>query len=349
MRTIIVTGGGTAGHINPAIDIAKKYIELGYKVIYVGNSGNMEERLVSKQENIRFENINSPKLKRSKIIDNATFIFKYYKSYRQSKEIIKKYKPNLVFATGGYICVPICKAASKYNVKYYLHEQNAIAGLANRYLSKKAECVFTSFSNTAGFKNGINSIFTGNPRTQIVFENKNKKSVKKNGRILVVSGSLGSEIINSTVVEMVNEFTDLKIDIVTGERYYEEIKSKIKSKNVNVLPYIDDLSNKILEYNSVIARSGATTLAELTAIGAKTILIPSPNVVKNHQHYNAREYSKIIETRIMSEEQISYRKLANEVYNYLTVDNSTAEIRDYKNYAKSLKSLDNIFKEMEGR
>ncbi len=349
MKTIIVTGGGTAGHINPAIDIAKKYIEFGYNVIYVGNSGNMEERLISKQENIKFEDISSPKLNRKKFLDNASFIFKYYKSYKKSKEIIKKYKPELIFATGGYVCVPICKAAERAKIKYYLHEQNAIAGLANKYLSKKAKCVFTSFPNTTGFRNSTACVFTGNPRTQIVFESKEKNVIRKNGRILVVSGSLGSEIINNTVIEMVNEFTDLKVDIITGEKYYDEIKGKVTSKNVNLLPYVDNLSNKLFEYNSIIARSGATTLAELTAVGVKTILIPSPNVVKNHQLFNAQEYSKIIETKIMSEEQISYRKLANDIYNYLTINNSIAEIRDKDVYEKSIKSLNNIIEEMEGK
>ncbi len=349
MKTIIVTGGGTAGHINPAIDVAKKYIEFGYRVIYVGNSGNMEERLISKQENIRFENINSPKVDRKRMLNNLTFIVKYLKSYKSAKEIINKYKPELIFATGGYVCVPICKAAAKLDVKYYLHEQNAIAGLANNHLSKKAQCVFTSFPDTKGFKESSNVVFTGNPRTQIVYESKNKISWKKNGRILVVSGSLGSEIINNTVVEMVNEFTDLKVDIITGEKYFDEIREKVTSKNVNVLAYIDDLASKLFNYNFIIARSGATTLAELTAIGVKTILIPSPNVVKNHQTFNAKEYSRIMETRIMSEEQMSYRKLANEVYNYLTVDNSNAEIRDEFIYSKSIKSLDSILEKMGGQ
>ncbi len=342
MKVIIVTGGGTAGHINPAIDIAKSYIQNGYKVVYAGNSGNMEESIVAKYEGIIFEDIDSPKINRKKIIDNALFFYKYRKSFIKSRNIIKKYKPEFVFATGGYVCVPICKAALKENTRYYLHEQNSIAGLANRYLSKKAKCVFTSFKHTTGFKSNIDCKFTGNPRTQIVYESLKQSKRRKNGRILVVSGSLGSQVVNDVIVDMVNEYDDLRVDIVTGTKYYDDIKGRITNENVNVQPYVDNIAVKFAEYSLIITRSGATTLAELIAAGTKTILIPSPNVVKDHQTLNANQYKKIIESRVIQEEVVSYRKLANEVYSNLTYLDSSAEIKDSETYFRSLTALNNI-------
>ncbi len=344
MQYIIVTGGGTAGHINPAIDVALDYIRRGYNVVYSGNDDNMEKVIVNNYEKIIFEDISAPKFRRSKLFSNITFIFKYIKSYIKANKVIKKYNPQLVFSTGGYVSVPICKAAKKNKIKYYIHEQNAVAGLANKILSKRAECVFTSFENTLGFNVNVKCKVTGNPRTQIVYNKTKPKN--KNGRILVISGSLGSKFINETIIEVVNQNRELKLDIITGRKYYDQVKSLIRNENVNIYAYIDNISDKLSEYNLVVSRSGATTLSELLAARTRAVLIPSPNVVNDHQTLNAYEFTKIIESTVIEEEKITCRKLASELYSYISCANSIAEIRDHDMYMKSISSLDNIISAM---
>ncbi len=323
---IIMTGGGTGGHIYPAIAIAdkikRKHPEA--EIIFVGTKRGMEKDLVPKNGyDIRFITVSG--FHRKKPWKNIKTAADLIKGSGQIRKILKEFKPDLVIGTGGYVCGPVVRAAHKSGIKTFIHEQNALPGVTNKLLEKYADKVFISFSESNKyFKNPEKLIVTGNPIRKSFLLCGMNHSREKMGIspsefvILCFGGSLGAGKINSTMVhvaEAISGIPDTRLYFITGRNYYEQVLASLKEKqvnlsgNINILEYADNMHEYLSAADLVISRAGALTISEITACGKASILIPSPNVTGNHQYFNAKVVADkggaiIIEEKDLTEEKL---------------------------------------------
>lgn len=328
---VIMTGGGTGGHIYPAISIADKIKRKNpdAEILFIGTTRGMEKDIIPKNGyEIKFITVSG--LNRKKIWKNVKTAVDLVKGYRQANRIIKEFKPDLVIGTGGYVCGPVIRAAHKKGIRTYIHEQNAFPGVTNRLLEKYADKVFISFPESEKyFKNQDKLIVSGNPiRNGFLMCGMSNIREKMNIKptdfvILCFGGSLGSEKINSTmlnVIEMINGLPDIKLFFITGKHYYQKICDEfneaniILDKNINILEYVDNMHEYLSASDLVISRAGALTVSEITACGKASVLIPSPNVTGNHQYYNAKVIADKGGAVIIEEKDLSADKLLSTIF-----------------------------------
>lgn len=300
---VLLSGGGTAGHINPAIAIAD-YIsarERVCEILFIGNSNNMESRLVKKAGyEIKFINIRG--LRRKITPENLKTFAMLVRSFFDARRMILDFAPDIVIGTGGYVCAPVVMAAASLRIPTIIHEQNVIPGLTVRALSRVVSAVAISFEETAKkISRPQKCALTGNPVRESLFalekaEAKAKLGLGEAPLILMFGGSLGAEKLNDALIEMLAEPGRERYSLIaaTGEAGYEKVMEKLGergiklSENKRILPYIDEMDIALPAANLVISRAGAGTISEITALGKPAILIPSPNVVNDHQTKNAR-------------------------------------------------------------
>ncbi|PKM85098.1 MAG: undecaprenyldiphospho-muramoylpentapeptide beta-N-acetylglucosaminyltransferase [Firmicutes bacterium HGW-Firmicutes-11] len=323
---IIMTGGGTGGHIYPAISIADKIRRKhpDAEILFIGTERGMEKNLVPQNGyDIRF--ISASGIHRRHFHRNFKTLVDFIKGTAQAKQILDEFRPDVVIGTGGYVCGPVIRAAGRRGIRTFLHEQNALPGLTNRLLERYAEKVFLSFPESkAYFKQPNKLVVTGNPiRKGFLFVGPG------NGRdrlglgdsdfgVLCFGGSLGSERINSVIEEIGEKLLavpKLRLFFITGRKHFDEIKQRMSAlpdelaQKLTLRPYVDDMNEYLLAADLVIGRAGALTIAEITACGKPSILIPSPNVTGNHQYYNAKVVADrggavLIEEKDLTEEKL---------------------------------------------
>lgn len=301
---ILVSGGGTAGHINPAIAIAKRMkSEYNAEILFIGKESGLEKTLVPK-EGFPIKYIDVEGLVRKLTPKNLLVAFKYLKAIEDAKKIIREFKPDAVVGTGGYVCAPVLTAANSLKIPVLVHEQNVFPGMTVKMAARFSDCVAISFEDTKKYikeKSRKNCVLTGNPLREnmlcVSYEEARKTlGIDDKPFIVTVGGSLGARTINDALVKIINS-SDGSIRILggTGERFYDEVMDKIDkdklSENVEVVPYIYNMDVVLSAADLVVARSGAITVSELCAMGKPAILIPSPNVTHNHQEYNAKSVS----------------------------------------------------------
>lgn len=327
---VILTGGGTGGHIYPAIAIADK-IKRKHKdadILFVGTERGMEKDLVPNNGYpIRF--IRASGIDRKHIGNNVKTLRDLLKGYGEAKKILEEFQPDFVIGTGGYVCAPVIKAAHKKAIRIFLHEQNALPGLTNRMLARYAEKVFISFEeSTSYFKHKDKLVLTGNPiRKSFLVSGMNDYRQKlsidpKDFVVLCFGGSGGAEKINSIMIEVasfLNKVPNVRLYFITGKTQYEEVVARLRNLDVDlqgsihVLPYTENLNEYLLASDLVISRSGALTMAEITACGRPSILIPSPNVTGNHQYYNAKVVADKGGAILIEEKDLNSEKLISTV------------------------------------
>ncbi|RAP76656.1 undecaprenyldiphospho-muramoylpentapeptide beta-N-acetylglucosaminyltransferase [Paenibacillus montanisoli] len=302
---IVLTGGGTGGHIYPALAIGKQAMEEqpGSSILYIGTPKGLESRIVPAQ-GIPFESVEITGFRRKLSFENVRTVMRFLKGVRRSKQLLRDFKPDVVVGTGGYVCGPVIYAAAKLGIPTLIHEQNAVAGLTNQFLSRYASRVAVSFKDALSqFKRQSNALYTGNPCATSVVRADQTKGYSRLGIpagtqvVLVVGGSRGAKAINDVMVDMAPllvRLPDVHFVFVTGESYYEETKRRIDqalqqpANQLQVLPYLHHMPEVLAISKLVVGRAGASSIAELTALGIPAILIPSPNVTNNHQEANAR-------------------------------------------------------------
>lgn len=297
---LLFSGGGTGGHIYPAIALIKtiRKNEPNTKILYIGKVNSQEEKICAK-ENIPFIGLHVSGLQRKNIFLNVKTVYQFIKAYCKTKKIIKDFKPDCIIGTGGYVSAPVVYAGAKKKYKTIIHEQNSVPGMTNKFLSKHCTKIAISFENSKDFFPETKVFLTGNPRSQEVLETE-KVSKKKLGLnedkklILIFMGSLGAKYVNETIVKVLPKLTnreDAETVFVTGKIHYDNIMRELKNnhikQNVFVKAYIDNMPEYLHHADLIICRAGATTLAEICAIGIPAILIPSPYVTNNHQEKNA--------------------------------------------------------------
>jgi len=300
---ILLSGGGTGGHIYPALAlmnrIKEKYPDSEF--LYVGTERGLESTIVRKA-GVAFKSVEIQGLRRSLSLENVRTVYLMIKSISDSKKIIKAFQPDVVIGTGGYVCAPVLFAASRLGVPAIIHEQNSVAGVTNKFLSRFVDKICICFEDARNdFSQYADKIvYTGNPRAQEVATMTEKASLNdyhlQNGipTVLIFGGSRGAAKLNVSFVQAYPLFKDkpYQVILVTGETHFEKVSKQIESLgehlvNVTVLPYVHEMPQLFKSTDLIVSRSGATTLTELMALGLPSILIPSPYVTNNHQQKNA--------------------------------------------------------------
>lgn len=297
---VLLAGGGTAGHINPAISIADtiKRKEPDSEFLFVGTKSGMESKLVPKS-GYNMEFIEVKGFKRKLTPDNIMAVLKAVIACSKCKGIIKKFRPDVVIGTGGYVSGPLLFAASKMKIPTLIHEQNVFAGLTSKMLSDKVNTVCISFEDSRSrFENAKNVVLTGNPIRQELFDLTYSQAREKLGAdskplIVAFGGSLGAARLNESMVSYIKAMDEGKCNILfaTGEREFDTVSKALEGvdkKGVEVVKYIYNMNEAMQAADLLVCRAGAITVSELNALGKPSVLIPSPNVTDNHQFYNAK-------------------------------------------------------------
>ncbi len=328
---VLFCGGGTAGHITPAIAIAQaiKIKDKRSQILFVGRTGGNENRAVT-SNGYALTTINIRGFERKLTFKNLKNAFIAFKSLGEAKKIIKSFSPDVVVGTGGYVSWPVLKSAVKMNIPSVIHESNASPGFVTKLLSGKCDLVLLNLSGSEKeFPKKHNIMIVGNPVreefTKLTRDGARKKIGILQNELLITSfgGSGGSEAINREILNLMKIHSSRNPGIrhihATGEKYFKSAKDKYPSfangKNGCLIKsYIDNMPELITASDIVISRSGAMSLAELSAAGVAAILIPSPNVADDHQRKNADLLTKAGAAIMIEEKDLNERTLTDAVY-----------------------------------
>ncbi|WP_422660378.1 undecaprenyldiphospho-muramoylpentapeptide beta-N-acetylglucosaminyltransferase [Paenibacillus sp. EC2-1] len=323
---VVLTGGGTGGHIYPAVAIARQCEaeDPSTAFLYIGGKQGLESKLVP-QENLPFESIDITGFRRKLSFDNVKTVMRFLKGVSTSKKMLKEFKPDVVIGTGGYVCGPVVYAASKLGIPTMIHEQNAIPGLTNQFLSRYASTVAVSFEGSEkSFPKAKRVIYTGNPRATTVQSANRERGFASLGIpmdstvVLVVGGSRGARAINTAMIgmaPMLKRLPNVHFVYVTGELYFEGTREAVRSElgtmpnQLHIVPYIHNMPEVLAATSLIVNRAGASFLAEITSLGIPSVLIPSPNVTNNHQEANARQLEDAGASRMILEKELSAETL----------------------------------------
>ncbi|MFM9825128.1 undecaprenyldiphospho-muramoylpentapeptide beta-N-acetylglucosaminyltransferase [Flavobacterium sp.] len=293
----ILSGGGTGGHIYPAVAIANELKSRfpDAKFLFVGAKDKMEMQKVP-QSGYEIKGLWIAGLQRKLTIDNAMFPIKLISSLWKSRQIIKEFKPNVVIGTGGFASGPLLQMANMMNIPTVIQEQNSFPGITNKLLSKKANKICVAYENLERFFPKEKMILTGNPVRQDLISIDNTKTEALNyfnldsnqKTLLVLGGSLGARRINQLIEKELINIISLGVQIIwqCGKLYYDDYK-KHNSTTVKVVAFIDKMDLVYAAADIVISRAGASSVSELCIVGKPVIFIPSPNVAEDHQTKNA--------------------------------------------------------------
>ncbi len=297
---VIVSGGGTGGHIIPALALAKELISLGNEVLYIGNKYSLEEKMCH-ENNIPFFSINVQKLYRSFTLKHIKFPFKLIVSFIDCIKQIRKYRPSAFIGTGGFVCGPAGIASLLLNIPVYIQEQNCYPGITTRFLGYFGERIFLASKDVYGLFNEKKTIISGNPILTEKLKSEEKIDfnsyglVESSKKILIIGGSQGSLFLNNLILSHYDAILEIGYEIIwqTGSLHLKSVKAQLKDRKGI---YCFDFSTEMHKiYNSVhlaIGRAGALTISELEMKAIPAILIPLPTAAGNHQYYNALEFQK---------------------------------------------------------
>ena len=302
----IVVGGGTSGHINPAITIAdalKAYYadKGGCDIVFTGRKGGLEGELVPKA-GYTLNDVTAKPFPMKPSIKMIKAVNALSKGKKQCKKLIEEFKPDAVIGTGGYVCAPLLLEAEKLKVPVILHEANAFPGRANKMLGNKADLVLTGFENLeSSFPKAKKSVFVGNPIRSVMKDTDREKSREKLGLgpddklVFAMGGSLGAKTINDFILNLSKdeEFKNVKFVLGSGKQQSTSFDASDIPANLTVMEYIEDPQTYLSGADICITRAGAVTCAEIAATGACSVLVPYPFAAHDHQTFNARAFSDI--------------------------------------------------------
>lgn len=339
---VIISAGGTGGHIYPALAIINKIKkeEPNSEFLYIGTHNRMEKDIVPKY-GIPFKSIEIYGFNRKKILRNFKNIRCLIKAKRECKKIISEFKPDIVIGVGGYVTYPVICAAHSLKIKTFIHEQNSVAGKANLSLSDKVDLIGVSFKSSMNEFPKYKTIFTGNPCSEDAVSVKpalkSEFGLDNNKKlVLIVMGSLGSNKVNEYLINTMKFFENKNYNVlyVTGKDSYDEtIKNKFPS-NVKIVPYIENMARIIKNTDLIVTRAGASTLSEIIALNVPSILIPSPYVPNNHQYKNALDIVNNNAGLIIEEKDLKDDILVKNIDNLI---NDNEKLNSFKNNLNKLK------------
>ncbi|MCF8332297.1 MAG: undecaprenyldiphospho-muramoylpentapeptide beta-N-acetylglucosaminyltransferase [Bacteroidales bacterium] len=298
---IMISGGGTGGHVFPAIAIARALEAKldNIRFLFVGAKGRMEmEKVPAAGYNIEALNISG--FHRKLTLKNLSFPFKLLFSMIKARKLVKKFNPDIVIGVGGYASGPVLRVAARLDIPTLIQEQNSFPGITNRILAKSVDRICVAYNNMEKFFPKEKIYLTGNPvRQEIVAMKADKKEALETFNlnpdkktILIVGGSLGARSINLGVIKALDELINHDIQLIwqTGKHYFEEGKKAVNNLNTDNVYVTDFISRMDLAYSAVdlvVSRAGAIAISEIQGVKKPAILVPSPNVAEDHQTKNA--------------------------------------------------------------
>ncbi|UKK51222.1 undecaprenyldiphospho-muramoylpentapeptide beta-N-acetylglucosaminyltransferase [Prevotella sp. E13-17] len=299
---IIISGGGTGGHIFPAVSIANAIRELcpDAQILFVGAQGRMEMQRVP-QAGYEIKGLPIMGFDRKNLLKNIKVLYHVWKSQRMAKAIIRDFQPQVAVGVGGYASGPTLNMAASMGVPCLIQEQNSYAGVTNKLLAKKASKICVAYEGMERFFPAEKIMMTGNPVRQALLDSKVTREEALNSfglsldkkTVLLVGGSLGARTINESVLQHLDEIASSGVQFIwqTGKYYSEQIAAVLKEKgqpeNLRVMDFISDMAAAYKAADLVISRAGASSISEFCLIGKAVILVPSPNVAEDHQTKNA--------------------------------------------------------------
>lgn len=342
---ILVTGGGTGGHVYPAISIAneirKKYSDAD--ILFVGTSRGLENDVVPKA-GYDFKTVTVKGFRRKLSIDTIKTVHAMFKGFFQSGKIIKEFAPDVIVGTGGYVTGPVVLQGALRGVKTIVHEQNAIPGVTIKLLSKFVNVVLISYDESINFfKRKDNLVVTGNP-VRDAFSTldkdvcKEKIGIDKEQKLVFITGgSGGAKTINETALDLIEKYNankEVSIIHVTGKAYYDTFIKLLAereisiSENIQVVRYAYNMPEYMKAADIMLSRAGALTLSEIAIVGVPSILIPSPNVAHNHQEHNAQVFDKIDAAVMVRESEINDNKVFDIIESFIYDDKKLKDMHE---------------------
>lgn len=331
MRRVIISGGGTGGHIYPAITIARAIADIEpTEFLYVGSKIGLENTLIP-NEGIPFVTIDVRGLERKISFRNLVTLGKTAGSLLRAEQIIHKFKPDVVIGTGGFVCGPVLLAASLSGIPTLVQEQNVIPGVTNTILSRFVKCVALGYEEAADrFKRKDILVYTGNPVRKDILT-----GTRDHGRallgldpdkftLLVAGGSRGARSINNAMIEVHRYFRDsrdIQILHVTGDHEYDRVVGQLEGidgkgrygEGSHIIPYLHHMPEALAAADLAVYRAGAVGLAELTVRGLPAILIPYPYAAEDHQRYNAQALVMCGAAKMILDKMLTGRELLEEI------------------------------------
>ena len=299
---IIISGGGTGGHIFPAISIANaiKQLEPTANILFVGALGRMEMQRVP-DAGYDIKGLPVCGFDRKHLWKNIKVLYKLWQSRRLAKAIIKEFKPNAAVGVGGYASGPTLNQCASLGVPYLIQEQNSYAGVTNKLLAKRASKICVAYEGMERFFPSVKIILTGNPVRQNILQNNISKADARKAfqldpekkTILIIGGSLGARTINESILQHLSDIRNSDVQFIwqTGKVYKEAIARRLEGEeplaNLHVTDFISDMASAYAAADMVISRAGASSISEFCLLGMPVILVPSPNVAEDHQTKNA--------------------------------------------------------------
>lgn len=298
---LIISGGGTGGHIFPAISIANeiKRLRPDIEILFVGADGGMEMTLVPKN-NYKIEGVPITGIMRSltfkNILKNLGFPFRLLKSLSKSRGIVKRFKPDVVVGVGGYASGPLGRAASSMGVPLIVCEQNAYPGITNKWLAPRAARILLGNEAAAKYFDAAKSKVTGNPVRDTLKHGDRAAGLKAFGLdpnkkiVLSLGGSLGAKTLNDALEKDLEKFIENDVQLIwqCGKRYYPQLKDRVKKHPlIKLMPFIEDMPSAYAVADLIITRAGGSTISELILLSKPSVMVPSPNVAEDHQTKNA--------------------------------------------------------------
>ncbi|MGB9792173.1 MAG: undecaprenyldiphospho-muramoylpentapeptide beta-N-acetylglucosaminyltransferase [Thermacetogeniaceae bacterium] len=328
---LLITGGGTGGHLYPALAVADlvKEKDPTAEILFVGTKDGLESQVVPKR-GYSFREISAVKWPRKLNLQMFSVLKSLLKGYRQGLGIVREFSPDAVFATGGYVSVPLVLAAARRGIPVYLHEQNIIPGLANKLLSRWATAVFVTFPmDKRVFPRYVKVVYSGLPVRKEILLAKREVGLRFFGlkpdlpTVLVTGGSRGARTINQVMAKVYSliqrdeGFPRLQIIHISGKSEYHNLCKQLVTQGIKedkigrliVKPYLEEMEYGLAVADLIICRAGAATLAEITARGIPAILIPYPYAAGNHQYYNALLLAKEKAAFLITEEELTPQRL----------------------------------------
>ena len=330
---VIISGGGTGGHIYPAVTIARALIDASEncQILFVGTKQGLEADIIPK-EGFEFKAVEGQGFERKLSFGTIKTIFKAFAGLGQSIGVIRSFKPDIVIGTGGYVCGPILLAAALMGIPAMIQEQNVIPGVTNKILARFVKKVAVGYAQTTEFfgKYSDKVVVTGNPVRKAVLLATREEGIRDlslSGQkltVLVAGGSRGARSINNAMIKVHRRFAGqdgIQILHVTGQNEYNNIvglieKSGIaaeKAGNIKVVPYLYDMPKALAVADIAVFRAGAVGLAELTVRGIPAILIPYPYAAENHQEFNARSLESAGAAVVIKDAELTGKRLVSEL------------------------------------
>ncbi len=362
MMRVLLSGGGTGGHVYPAIAIANKIKEENpdCEILFVGTQNGIESEIVPKY-GYELKTVTVQGFRRKIDLENVKRVFKLCKGLEQSRKIVKKFKPDIVIGTGGYVSGPVLFNSALHKTVTIVHEQNSFPGVTNKILSKVVTRVLTSFEDShKRFPEDSNEklVLTGNPVRKEILQSRKSNSRRKLGisedkkMILCYGGSGGSEEINEAmklVIEnMVKE--DIAFIFATGKGYYDEFIASLGDISLKpyqrVMPYLDKMADGLCASDIVIGSAGAISLAEITALGKPSIIIPKAYTAENHQEYNAKSIEADGAGIAILEKDLTPQKLNEVVFKLLGDRQLLMEMSEASRIIGKPEAIDLIYAEI---